>query len=101
MSKLLRGVVVTNHGSAAERVVLAVEAIPWHDTPQEAEGCTKDVCWTSFHCTFTVRNQMSFDFEQRKVFPVHYYEELGISYTPIPEEDLPKFNADFGIYYSS
>lgn len=100
---LLRGVVVTNHGSATEAVVLAVEAWPWHQTSEESEACTGELC-KKCHRIY-VLDTMVFDFEKRKVYPVGNPDYGVGSRTgmigPIPAGDLAKFKADFGLYYSS
>lgn len=99
---LLRGVVVTNHGTEHERVVLAVEAHPWHSTPEEAATCTSETCKNCHR--IHVLDDMEFNFETRQVYPVGQPDWPGRKSSlmgRISPEDLKKFRADFGLYYSS
>lgn len=98
----LRGVLVVNRGTPYEAVVLAVEAHPWHRHEPDAVVCDEAGC-KPCHSVFTLGN-MVFDFENRRVHPVgspnwpnREVSRLG----QIPREDLKKFKADFGLYYSS
>ena len=92
--KILRGVLVTNHGGEWEAVVLAVEAHPWHKNPAAAAACRRKTCLVC-HRAHDL-DGIIFDFESRRV-----YSKVGGLCTPIPPEDLAKFNADFGTYYNS
>lgn len=100
-SKLLRAVIVTNHGRASEGVVFAMESYPWHG--DQARVC--DELCRGCHRVHSVKIsgvKMTFDFEARRVYPTDrpdYGGRVGLG--PIPPEDLPKFNADFGLYYVS
>lgn len=99
---MLRGVIVTNHGTRNEAVVLAIEGYPWHRKPAEAKACRKKLC-KRCHRVHTIED-MVFDFELRRVYPKGQpdwprYKMVGLG--QIPKKDLKKFKADFGLYYSS
>lgn len=116
MSKLLRGVLVTNQGTEWEAVILAMESRPWHMDPSKNEACQDKECKRDHrvHAKFS-DGEMIFDFDSRQVYPAGgtnskpNHHKCNVFQTPqgerkdgfIPEEDLAKFNADFGLYYSS
>jgi hypothetical protein len=102
---MLRGVVVTNHGTRDEAVVLAVEGHPWHASPSDAKRCNDKGCKRCHRMHKLV--SMIFDFERRRVYPVGQPDWPNSKYSKmsglgqIPKKDLKKFKADFGLYYSS
>lgn len=99
--KILRAVIVTNHNEATEGVVFAIEAHPWHRNPEETEACNDE--WCQKHHNIYIMRGIEFNFELRCVHPVGSpnYGNPKIGTGPIPDEDLSKFNADFGLYYAS
>jgi hypothetical protein len=105
MSKRLRAVVVTNEGVPQwEMVVQAIEAFSWHPTVEEALACQDDHC-RQCHRLYTM-GELVFDFDRREVF--RFNLESGTwevvndeACHPIPADQLAKFDADFGVYYSS